>query len=594
MTKVPFSEMNLNPKLERAVNLMGFDYATPVQSEAIPAIRTGADVIARSQTGTGKTAAFAIPAIELVDTDETKTTAQVLVLCPTRELAIQALEEFRKLARFKENIRPVAVYGGAPIEKQCIDLRHANIVIGTPGRVMDHMRRKTLKLQALKLIVLDEADEMLDMGFKEDIETILSDTPETRQTVLFSATMPPEILRITKQFQKDPVLIEIDKNRVTIEDIEQRFIDVPHARKKEALILLLRYYDPKRAIIFCGTKRMADELTVFLCENGIGAEGIHSDISQARRMSTMQGFKAGKTTLLIATDIAARGIDVSDVEYVINFDLPQNTEAYIHRIGRTGRAGKAGCSITICSSRQDVSELRKIALAVKSEILELALPTGADVGQKAVDAIEKARSGEMNPVFTEAVRALIEKGQSPEAIAAAALEICFGDTLRLTSAAASQFKHDAKPAAAAETRKSASYEGEKEKKRAPEPAKIKPLSFGLIVIDIGANARVTPNHIVGAIADRTGISGKEIGKVEISAEQSFVEIPKVYLERVLEQMRGCKICGKMTQTSLLAGPVRVSPARPSAGGPKPRNSTGRPHNGDKYHPKDSAQKNRRG
>ena len=253
MTKVLFSEMSLTPKVERAVSLMGFDSATPIQSEAIPVIRTGVDVIARSQTGTGKTLAFGIPAIERVDTHEEKPTIQVLILCPTRELAVQADEEIRKLARFKEGIRPVAIYGGASIEQQCISLRRANVVIGTPGRVMDHMRRKTIKLNNLKMIVLDEADEMLNMGFKEDIETILTDTPDDRQTVLFSATMPPAIMRITKEFQKDPVLIEIDKSQVTIENIEQRFIDVPHSNKKDALLMLIKFYQPKRAIIFCGT-----------------------------------------------------------------------------------------------------------------------------------------------------------------------------------------------------------------------------------------------------------------------------------------------------------------------------------------------------
>ncbi len=294
MTKVSFSEMSLTPKVERAVSLMGFDFATPIQSEAIPVIRTGVDVIARSQTGTGKTVAFAIPAIERVDTHEEKSTIQVLILCPTRELAVQATEEIRKLARFKEGIRPVAIYGGASIEKQCIDLRRANLVVGTPGRVMDHMRRKTIKLDKLKLIVLDEADEMLNMGFKEDIETILTDTPEERQTVLFSATMPPAIMKITKEFQKDPTLIEIDKSQITIENIEQRFIDVPHANKKEALAMLLKFYRPRRAIIFCGTKKMADELTEYLNDRNVSAESIHSapaqcaTLRQARRRSSSQ------------------------------------------------------------------------------------------------------------------------------------------------------------------------------------------------------------------------------------------------------------------------------------------------------------------
>lgn len=431
MTKVLFSDMSLTPKVERAVSAMGFDFATPIQSEAIPVIRTGVDVIARSQTGTGKTVAFAIPAIERVDTHAERSSVQVMVLCPTRELAMQACEEIKKLARFKEGIHPAAIYGGAPIDKQCIALRRANIVIGTPGRVMDHMRRKSLKLDHLKMIVLDEADEMLNMGFKEDIETILTDTPAERQTVLFSATMPPAILKITKEFQKEPVLIEIDKSQVTIENIKQEYIDVPHTAKRHALAALMQYYQPQRAIVFCNTKKMADELTGFLVGRGIRAESLHSDIKQSQRTTTMYNFKNGKTAILIATDIAARGIDVNDVEYVINYDLPSNTEYYIHRIGRTGRAGKSGCSITICGNRREVGDIRRVAKAVKSEITELTLPTAADIqakrGRKAVDEVEALVQGEPSQVFADIVAALIERGYSPERIAQAALAMHYQD-----------------------------------------------------------------------------------------------------------------------------------------------------------------------
>ncbi|MEG0941707.1 MAG: DEAD/DEAH box helicase, partial [Oscillospiraceae bacterium] len=447
MTKVLFSDISLTPKVERAVSLMGFDFATPIQSEAIPVIRTGVDLIARSQTGTGKTVAFGIPAIERVDTHEEKPTIQVLILCPTRELAVQGEEEIRKLARFKEGIHPIAIYGGAPIEKQCIGLRRANIVIGTPGRVMDHMRRKTIKLGGLKMVVLDEADEMLNMGFKEDIETILRDTPEERQTLLFSATMPPAIMSITKQFQKNPTIIEIDKSQVTLENIEQSYIDVPHSAKKDALYMLLQYYLPTRAIIFCGTKRMADELTEFLTSRNISAESIHSDIKQTQRTSTMRDFKAGKTTILIATDIAARGIDVSDVEYVINFDIPSNTEYYIHRIGRTGRAGKPGKSITICSSKREALDMKRIAVAVKSEIKQLPLPSAEDIqnvgSTKAIEALEALINGEIRPIFGTIVTALTEKGFTERQIAEAALSMQFKDLgIAPAKSVISQFRHD--------------------------------------------------------------------------------------------------------------------------------------------------------
>ena len=577
MTKVLFSEMSLTPKVERAVSLMGFDSATPIQSEAIPVIRTGADVIARSQTGTGKTLAFAIPAIERVDTHEEKPTIQVLVLCPTRELAVQADEEIRKLARFKEGIRPVAIYGGASIEQQCINLRRANIVVGTPGRVMDHMRRKTIKLNSLKMIVLDEADEMLNMGFKEDIETILTDTPADRQTVLFSATMPPAIMKITKEFQKDPVLIEIDKSQVTIENIEQRFIDVPHANKKEALTMLLKFYQPKRAIIFCGTKKMADELTEYLNERDVSAESIHSDIKQTQRTSTMRDFKAGRTTILIATDIAARGIDVNDVEYVINYDIPPNTEYYIHRIGRTGRAGKAGCSITICSSKREVNEIRQIAVAVKTAIKELPLPTPEDIQSaataKAIDEIETIAQGEIMPVFADMINAMVEKGLSVQKIAEAALALHFDELGKpLAVAPLSQFRHEAGALSRIEARPNV-------KRDTPKP-KIRPMDFGIMILDIGASSGIKPNHIIGAITDRTGISGKEIGKVDIAMDQSLVEVPSDKIEQILEAMKGCKICGKPTHSCLLAGSPRKTTSRTGSAakraninGPSPRYNT---------------------
>jgi ATP-dependent RNA helicase DeaD len=429
MTKVPFSQLNLTPKVERAINEMGFEFATPIQSETIPLIRTGIDVIARSQTGTGKTVAFGIPAIEKIDTHEDKPTVQVLVLCPTRELAQQDAEEIRKLAKFKTGIRPVEVYGGAPMDKQCIGLRRANIVIGTPGRVMDHMRRKTLKLDCLKMIVLDEADEMLNMGFKEDIETILLDAPEDRQTVLFSATMPPAILALTRQFQKDPTLIEIDKNQATVSDITQNYIDVPHDRKKDALAALIQVHQPNRTIIFCNTKKMVDELTEFLLDRHFNAESIHSDIKQAQRTAVMQGFKQGRISILIATDIAARGIDVNDIDFVINFDIPPNTEYYIHRIGRTGRAGKSGRSITLCSGRREVNIMRSTGLEIKSEITRLELPTSNELKKASADKVlsemEEALKGEILPVYVEAAELLIEKGYSINNIAAAAMQLCF-------------------------------------------------------------------------------------------------------------------------------------------------------------------------
>ena len=552
MTKISFSQLSLTPKIERAIDEMGFDFATPIQSEAIPLIRTGVDVIARSQTGTGKTVAFAIPAIERVDNHEEKSTIQVLILCPTRELAMQAADEIRKVARFKTGIRPVEIYGGAAIDKQCIRLRRANIVVGTPGRIMDHMRRKTIRLNSLKMVILDEADEMLNMGFKEDIETILRDTPEDRQTVMFSATMPPAILKLTHEFQKNPQMIEIDKDLVTIAEIEQNYLDVPHNRKKDALVALLDFHAPNKAIIFCNTKKMVDELAELLAFRNFSAESIHSDIKQSQRTSVMQGFKQGRTSILIATDIAARGIDVSDVDIVVNFDIPANSEYYVHRIGRTGRAGKSGRSITLCSGNREVFQMRNIAREAKSEITRLDLPTTDEIkklsGVKMTSAMEEALQNEIKPFFSELVDQLSARGYTCQQIAAAAMQL--------------YFERDIAPASLphADKMDKGSFSGVEKTVGKP---KQRPSAYETILIDIGSSHRAAVNHIIGAIiVDRTALQLGDIGKVEVYPEQTVVEIPAGRCDEIVQAMAGGKICGKPVSTERLATPYKKTRSRP--------------------------------
>ena len=518
MTKTFFHQMELTPAMEKAIQRMGFEAATPIQAQAIPVIRTGADVIARSRTGTGKTVAFAIPALERVDTSE-KAGIQVLVLCPTRELAMQATEEIQRLARFQEGIRPVAIYGGARIDKQCIALRRANVVVGTPGRVMDHMRRKSLKLADLKMVVLDEADEMLNMGFKEDIETILSETPEQRQTVLFSATMPPAILKITHQFQKQPQMIQADDQQHHEESrIQQRYIAVPHSQKKAALSLLLRYYDPSRAIVFCGTKKMADELCQDLEEQGISAQSLHSDIKQDQRTAVMRSFKSGKTTVLVATDIAARGIDVNDVECVFNYDLPQNKEHYIHRIGRTGRAGKSGVSVTICTSRREAAELEYMS---GRQAQEMPIPSTQDIQERSAAqmacAVESVLDGAVAEVFGLVVKELRQKGYSPEQIAQAALAVHYGSQMQPVEQVCSLAEKAARKGSGA---------------------------YRAIQLDIGRRHKVGVNHLVGAITEQAGITSKQVGRIDILDEECLLEVEAGCLEQVLESMQGARICGR--------------------------------------------------
>ena len=308
-----FEELNLSAPLLEAIAQLDFTEMTEIQEKAIPLLLEGKDVIGKSNTGTGKTAAFSIPILEQMGQmpQEERRNVCALILCPTRELAMQACDEIRKFSRFQRQIKPVAVYGGASMERQIYQLKNgANLVVGTPGRVLDHLRRRTLKLDNLKTIVLDEADEMLNMGFREDIESVLAQIPEERQTVLFSATMPPAILAITKQYQNDPVLVQIQSAHRTVDAIAQFSVSVPMGRKTDALQLLLLSKQPKSAMIFCNTKKMVDELTEALCLRGFSAAGLHGDMKQLQRTQVMNGFKSGRNTILIATDVAARGIDV--------------------------------------------------------------------------------------------------------------------------------------------------------------------------------------------------------------------------------------------------------------------------------------------
>ena len=323
METVKFDELNLQPQILKGIREMGFEETTPIQSKAIPMVMEGLDVIGQAQTGTGKTAAFGIPLLMKVDPKNKKT--QAIVLCPTRELAIQVAEEIRSLAKYMHGIKILPVYGGQDIVKQIRSLKGGTqIIIGTPGRIMDHLRRKTIKCESVNTIVLDEADEMLNMGFREDIETVLEYIPEERQTVLFSATMPKPILEITKKYQKDAVTIKVVKKELTVPSIEQYYYDVKRKDKVEVLSRLLDVYGPKLSLVFCNTKRMVDELVHALQGRGYFAEGLHGDMKQVQRDRVMNNFRNGRTEILVATDVAARGIDVDDVEAVFNFDLPQD------------------------------------------------------------------------------------------------------------------------------------------------------------------------------------------------------------------------------------------------------------------------------
>lgn len=427
-----YEEARIDERILRAVSELGFEYMTPIQEQAIPIFMSGRDIIGQAQTGTGKTAAFGIPILQKINPDNRN--LQAVILCPTRELAMQAAEELRKFSKYMHGIKVLPVYGGQDIAKQIKSLKGGvHIIVGTPGRVMDHMRRHTLKMDHVHTVVLDEADEMLDMGFREDIETILSQMPEERQTGLFSATMPKPILDITKTYQKDAVFLKMTPKEVTIPLIKQAYYQVRKQDKEEVLCRLIDYYDPKRALIFCNTKRMVDELTEHLKARGYEVEGLHGDLAQHQRDTVMNLFRGGRVNILIATDVAARGIDVSDVEAVYNYDVPEDIEYYVHRIGRTGRAGKTGRSFTLVAGRE-AYKLRDIERICHTKIKERKVPNAADItARKAEKILKEAVSVIENEDISRAAEYILDAvalGQyNATQIAAAFMKMKLGDEL---------------------------------------------------------------------------------------------------------------------------------------------------------------------
>lgn len=416
-----FSDLNLSPAILKAVNRMGFEEATPIQAKTIPLSMQGKDLIGQAQTGTGKTAAFGIPLIEKIDAKNP--TVQGIIIAPTRELAIQVSEELYKIG-MDARVKVLAVYGGSDIQRQIRALKKGpHIIVGTPGRILDHINRRTLKLNNVHTLILDEADEMLNMGFIDDIEAILETVPDERQTLLFSATMPDPIRRIAERFMKSPETVRVQAREMTVPLIEQYFIKVPEREKFDVLSRLLDVQSPELAIVFGRTKRRVDELANALTVRGYTAEGIHGDLSQAKRISVLKKFKEGRVDVLVATDVAARGLDISGVTHVYNYDIPQDPESYVHRIGRTGRAGKEGMAVTFVSPRE-MGYLRIVEQTTKKRMQPMRPPTWDEAleGQQRI-AMEKlseaVQEGSLDEYKASAKDLLTEYDNAVEIIAAA-------------------------------------------------------------------------------------------------------------------------------------------------------------------------------
>ncbi|MGN1085508.1 MAG: DEAD/DEAH box helicase [Porcipelethomonas sp.] len=559
-----FDEIGLSEEILRATEQIGFTEMTEIQEKSIPVILEGKDVIGRSNTGTGKTAAFGIPAVEKIKKDSPEG-VKTLILCPTRELAVQAADEIKKFSQFMPWVKVSAVYGGAAMDRQIRELkRGANIVVGTPGRVMDHIRRRTLKLERLETIILDEADEMLNMGFREDIEEILQYVPEERQTILFSATMPPEIMAITENYQKSPVVIKTLSKSRTVEAIDQSYYAVSSGKKADALYVLWLYNAPKSSMVFCNTKKMVDELTEFLASKGVKAAGIHGDMKQLQRTTVMNSFKSGRINVLVATDVAARGIDVSGVDAVFNFDLPQDNEYYIHRIGRTGRAGKSGKAYTLVSGRKQVYAIKALAKYTKSEITEQQLPDKSEIiGSKLEAFAERIENYCQRDIVTETDRLfeiLAEKGISAEQIARALCSRKISKELKNI------------PEVHSET-----YKTEKRSRKGGNGKTVK------VDINIGRMHKIAPNYILGALVDATGMSGKDFGKIDIHDRHTTVEVPDSESGYIIDSMKNSRINGNKVTVRLYepSGRNRNYREKNSGRGKKGPNRNGGYGNGKK-------------
>ncbi|MHB9094762.1 MAG: DEAD/DEAH box helicase [Eubacteriales bacterium] len=520
-----FGDLELSKKVFNAISDMGFEEPSPIQTQAIPLLMAGDDVIGQAQTGTGKTAAFGIPIMEKLNPKVRN--VQAIVVTPTRELAIQVAEELTKIGKYRD-VRSLAIYGGTSIDRQILALkRGVHIVVGTPGRVLDHLRRKTLKLDNVRFAVLDEADEMLDMGFIEDIETILKETPTEKQTLLFSATMPEEIQRLARRYLRNPKILSVSRDELTVPQIEQVFYEVKEHNKLDGLCRVLDSSNVKLAIIFCRTKRGVDELVAGLEARGYEAEGLHGDLTQAQRNKVMKKFREGRVEILVATDVAARGLDIENVSHVINYDIPQDPESYVHRIGRTGRAGKSGMAISFIIPRE-YRQLRLIEKMLNSRIKRCPLPTFEDVFERQREVIIERLAATIQSGKLGNYRSIIEEmanDYDTVELAAAALKVAFDIQ--------------------GSEEKSEEVETEFSNTGA-EPGMVR------LFMNVGRVDEVKPQDLVRTIAEEAGIPGKLIGAIKIYDKFTFVEVPREAAEKVLYTMHRNTIKGKR---------VHVEPAK---------------------------------
>jgi ATP-dependent RNA helicase DeaD len=551
MEKRPFAELGVSQEILKAVHKLGYEEASPIQTAVIPVVMQGRDVVGQSATGSGKTAAFAIPAIEIAKAQVHK--VQVLILCPTRELAVQVAEETGKLLFFKRGLNVVPIYGGQSYDRQFRALAAGvQIVIGTPGRVMDHMERGTLKLDALRLVVLDEADRMLDMGFRDDIEHILSAVPKERQLLFFSATMPRAIQDLIGRYSRDPAWIKVESHAQNAPQVDQVYFEVDRRSKLEVLTRLIDINDFRYGLIFCSTKIMVDELDQQLHARGYATDRLHGDLSQAQRTRVMEKFRKRAFEFLVATDVAARGLDVDDLEVVFNFDFPNDAEDYTHRIGRTARAGKSGKAVTFVSGR----ELYRLQGMVRFANLRIRRETVPSLGQ-----VDEARAN----LFYEKIKGVIDAGQfeKQDRVVDRLLDQGYSST-DICSALIQLLKGGAPApakAAAPESRVVERDDGPRpEPAAAPAEAQDEPPrplgrtgkeeGMTTLFLNAGRKHLVTTGEIVGKITGVTRLTSEVVGAIDIHQRHSLVDVADEHAELILRKLTGIRIRGHALKLSL--------------------------------------------
>ncbi|MGL4738237.1 MAG: DEAD/DEAH box helicase [Cellulosilyticaceae bacterium] len=506
---------------------MGFEEATPIQAKAIPHILEGRDIIAQAPTGTGKTCAFGAPAIDLVDL--AKTNVQILILSPTRELTIQIAHELGELSKYKEGLRILPIYGGQSIDRQMMALRkRPQIVIGTPGRVMDHMRRGTLKLDGLHTLILDEADEMLNMGFREDIDVILESVPDQRQFVLFSATLPKAILDIARRYQNDPIKVNVIHKVMTVPTIEQCYLEARDSHKLEILSRLIDANNFRLSVVFCNTKKRVDDVCKGLQERGYAAEALHGDMKQLHRDSVMNKFRNGHVEMLVATDVAARGIDVDEVDAVFNYDIPTDEEYYVHRIGRTGRANRKGVSYSFVTGRE-IGKLKDIQRYTKSKIKLIKPPTIEAIKDNKISSIIDQVRNVMTETdltqYTTMIENMINESEmdiTTVDVAAAFLKIAMDKVVMGSS----------------ENVKVEDFEDRRSRFTTSSTDDVR------LFINLGKKDKLRKSDLVTIVQDYTSLKGKQINRVDVLEKFSFFEIPGSYVEEVMENLASQKVRGR--------------------------------------------------